>query len=358
MKRHKVLGLMSGTSLDGLDLAYCHFWKKLDRWYYSIEATETIVYPTEMRQKLESAIILSAAELFMLHNQYGEFLGEASRRFIEEKELTVDLISSHGHTVHHRPQDGITVQIGSGQHLANISGLKTVCDFRSNDVALGGQGAPLVPVGDHLLFGQYDYCLNLGGISNISYERDGKRQAYDIGIANMLLNYLARKTGLEYDQDGELASKGKIDESYLQDLNKLEYYELPPPRSTGYEWFQSEVIPIVEKYELSVENLLHTSVIHICQQVAKSVGDQSDIPTPKLLLTGGGAFNKFLVTQLTEMLDGVAEVVVPSKELIAFKEALIFALMGTLRLEREINILKTVTGATRDSCSGVVYYPS
>ena len=358
IKTYKVIGLMSGTSLDGLDIAYCHISKTQDRWEYKIEQTNSISYSTKMKEKLKKSIFLSADELLVFNNTYGQWLGEQVRIFIKENDLHVDFIASHGHTTHHQPENGLTYQIGSGQHLANESACKVVCDFRTNDVALNGQGAPLVPIGDQLFFGNYDFCLNLGGISNISFEKNGKRMAYDIGLANMILNHITQKIDLQYDKGGQLASTGKINPSMLQQLNALEYYKLPFPKSTGYEWFTQKVVPIIEATEDAVENLLHTSIHHLCEQIAIQVKANTNATKSTILVTGGGALNNFLVEILKKKLGTSIEVVVPTNKLIENKEALVFALMGVLRIEREINVLSSVTGAMRDSSSGVVFLPS
>ena len=349
---------MSGTSLDALDLAYCHIWKNLTRWEYEIRATRSIAYDKKRRERLKNAIHLPADQLFVLHNEYGAWLGEEARRFKEDEGLEVDFISSHGHTVHHQPEKGLTFQIGSGQHLANASDIRTVCDFRTNDVALGGQGAPLVPIGDHFLFASYDFCLNLGGISNISFQKDGKRIAYDIGVANMLLNHITAAEDITYDKGGEKARQGQLIPSLLKGLDALDYYQKPFPKSTGYEWFSREIIPIVDSTNAPMENLLHTAVHHICGQIARAIDQLSNSGTKTLLVTGGGAFNTFLIEVLREKTGKDITVKIPSKELIEFKEALVFAFMGVLRIEQEINVLHSVTGARRDSSSGVLYLPS
>ncbi len=358
MKQFKVLGLMSGTSLDGLDLCYCHITKDLDKWSFEIKETKSISYSNDMQSELKDSIYLKADELLQFHNTYGTWLGKEAKQFISEKKLEVDFIASHGHTTHHQPENGLTFQIGSGQHLANESGCKVVCDFRTNDLALDGQGAPLVPIGDQLFFGEYDFCLNLGGISNISLEQKGKRIAYDIGLANMILNYITRKIDLAYDKGGELAAFGKINQNMLDRLNELKYYLLPHPKSIGYEWFVEEVVPIVDITDDSVENLLHTSIHHICEKVAQQVKLNNTKEESSLFVTGGGALNHFLIKVLQEKLGESTKVVVPEKELIEFKEAVVFALMGALRMEQEINVLKSVTGAKRDSSSGVLYLPT
>lgn len=357
MKTYEILGLMSGTSLDGLDLAYCHIWQSGTRWKFKIKETKSVSYDPEMQSKLRDSIFLPAEELLSFHNSYGTWLGEQSKSFIEEHHLNVDCIASHGHTTHHRPEMGLTFQIGSGQHLANASGQKVICDFRTNDVALGGQGAPLVPIGDALFFGEYDFCLNLGGIANVSFDKDGQRIAYDIGLANMILNHITRKNGLDYDKGGQLASSGRVNAELLKKLNDLEYYRLPYPKSIGYEWFVEKVVPLVDGTDDSMENLLCTGIHHICEQIAVQVTVNSRQSENTLLVTGGGALNDFLTQTLQEKLGVGTKVIVPDKKLIEFKEALVFAFMGVLRMEGKTNVLRSVTGAKRDSSSGVVYLP-
>ncbi|MEQ8418760.1 MAG: anhydro-N-acetylmuramic acid kinase [Arenibacter algicola] len=358
MKTYKIIGLMSGTSLDGLDLAYCHIWETPTGWDFEIKQTQSISYSEEMQTKLKNSIYLPADQLLQFHNSYGSWLGLQAKDFIEAHTLEVDFIASHGHTTHHQPQNGLTFQIGSGQHLANESATKVICDFRTNDVALGGQGAPLVPIGDQLFFGEYDYCLNLGGISNISFEQDGKRLAYDIGLANMILNHITKKIDLEYDIGGTLAKTGHINQGMLDQLNDLQFYKLPFPKSIGFEWFVEKVVPIVEATKDSIENLLHTAVHHICEQIAIQVKGHGNKTNKSLFVTGGGALNTFLMDCLQEKLGEETKVVAPSRTLIEFKEALVFALMGVLREEQKINCLSSVTGAKRDSYGGVIYLPA
>ena len=349
---------MSGTSLDGLDLAYCHIWETPTGWDFEIKQTHSVSYSEEMQTKLKNSIYLPADQLLGFHNSYGSWLGLQAKEFIKAHTLEVDFIASHGHTTHHQPQNGLTFQIGSGQHLANESTTKVICDFRTNDVALGGQGAPLVPIGDQLFFGQYDYCLNLGGISNISFEQNGKRLAYDIGLANMILNHITKKIDLEYDKGGALAKSGMVNQGMLDQLNALEFYKLPFPKSIGFEWFVEKVVPIVEGTKDSIENLLHTAVHHICEQIALQVKGHGNKTNKSLFVTGGGALNTFLMDCLQEKLGKETKVVSPSKTLIEFKEALVFALMGVLREQQKTNCLSSVTGAKRDSFGGVIYLPA
>ncbi|TDS13387.1 anhydro-N-acetylmuramic acid kinase [Maribacter caenipelagi] len=358
MKTYKIIGLMSGTSLDGLDLAYCHIWEKNGVWEFVIKETKSVKYSSDMLNTLKNAISLSAEKLIELHNTYGSWLGEQTSIFINENKLEVDYIASHGHTTHHRPEMGLTFQVGSGQHIANATGIKVIADFRTNDLALGGQGAPLVPIGDRIFFNEYDYCLNLGGISNVSFEIKDKRIAYDIGLANMILNYITRKVDLEYDEDGKLARSGGINPEMLERLNNLKYYLLPHPKSIGYEWFLEEVVPIVEETDDTLENLLHTSVHHICDKVAQQINLNFMHDRQQLLVTGGGALNSFLIKTLQQKLGDSTKVVVPEKIIIEFKEALVFALMGVLRVEQLTNVLSSVTGAKKDSSSGVLFIPN
>ena len=358
MKVHKVIGIMSGTSLDGLDMAYCHIWKQLNHWEFEILHSKSIPYNTTMQKKLQDAIKLPADQLLGFHNNYGSWLGQQVRLFVEDAELQVDYIASHGHTIHHQPENGITFQLGEGQHVANACGFKTICDFRTNDVALGGQGAPLVPIGDRLLFKSYDFCLNLGGISNISFELNNQRFAFDIGIANMLLNHITRQHGLPYDDGGKLAKKGTLLPNFIAELNALDYYIQPYPKSTGYEWFVDQIIPILNTVDAPMESLLHTSIHHICEQVAIQVTALASEGQHTLLVTGGGALNTYMMQVLQLKLGDKIRVVIPDKQLIEFKEALVFAFMGVLRSGQEINVLHTVTGAKTDSSSGVVFLPN
>jgi anhydro-N-acetylmuramic acid kinase len=358
MKTHKILGLMSGTSLDGLDLAYCHFTEQKGLWTFDIIKTKSISYATKQQTELKDAIHLSVEDLFQLHNSYGTWLGEQVLDFIEKNQLAVDYVASHGHTTHHRPELGFTVQIGSGQHLANASKQHVICDFRTNDIALGGQGAPLVPIGDQLLFQEYDFCLNLGGISNVSFDVKGKRIAYDIGLANMILNYITRKINLAFDEGGVVARSGNIIPEMLRKLNGLNYYLLPHPKSIGYEWFLEQVVPIVDSTEATTEDLLHTSIHHICEKITQQIQQNTTKSGQKVLVTGGGALNTFLVDTLTDKIGTEIRIVVPEKKLINFKEAMVFAFMGALRAKKEVNVFHSVTGATRNSSSGVLYLPS
>ncbi|MDH7444237.1 anhydro-N-acetylmuramic acid kinase [Aquimarina sp. 2201CG14-23] len=356
-KTYKVIGLMSGTSLDGLDIAYCHIKKDQNSWSFSILKTESVDYDTNFREELKNTVNLNPVALLAFHNRYGTWLGTQVKRFMDQHKVDVDFISSHGHTVFHQPEIGLTYQIGSGQHIANTCNQKVICDFRTNDVALGGQGAPLVPIGDELLFKSYDFCLNLGGISNISFDQNGKRIAYDIAPANMLLNYIISKINLAYDDRGQLSETGTLNQKLLTSLNQLDYYQESYPKSLGYEWFAEKIIPIIENTKDSIENLLHTSVYHIAEQISNVI-KQTEKQKSSLLITGGGAKNDFLIAVLRQKLHKFSTVVIPDENIIDYKEALIFAFMGVLKERNEINCLQSVTGAKKDSSSGIVFHPS
>jgi anhydro-N-acetylmuramic acid kinase len=352
---YRVLGMMSGTSLDGLDMALCHFHRREDAWSYDLVRSGFTEYTPEMKAELEGAIALDAPRLLELDARYGAWLGKEAARFMGTG--TADAVASHGHTVHHRPELGFTYQLGAPQYVATASGMPAIGDFRSADIALGGQGAPLVPIGDRLLFGQYPFCLNLGGIANISFEQDGQRRAYDIGVANMLLNHLVRPMQLAYDRDGQLARAGTPNTSLLRALDALPYYEKPYPKSTGYEWFREVVLPLTEKFPDKPENQLRTGVQHIANQIAVQLHKISGGKGGDILVTGGGAHNAFLIERLQEQLGPGLRIALPDRELINFKEAVVFGFLGALRMAGCPNVLASVTGASRDSCSGVLCLP-
>lgn len=341
---------MSGTSLDGLDIACCTFTGEGNAWKFSIADAETIDYSDTWRKKLEGAHKLSAIELLKLHNEYGAYLGKCVYDFVKKKKVrNIDFASSHGHTIFHQPEQRFTFQLGSGASMAAICMLPVVNDFRSLDMALSGQGAPLVPIGDKLLFGEYNYCLNLGGFANISFDKKGKRIAFDICPVNIVLNHLANRVGKEYDKNGAMAAKGKINKPLLEKLNKLEFYKKPPPKSLGREWVESYFLPILNKSTSSVEDKLATVAQHVAVQISKCVGSKGS-----LLVTGGGAFNNYMIKQLKANMPGIS-VVIPAEEIVKYKEALVFAFLGVLRWEGKNNCLASVTGAKADNSGGSVF---
>ncbi|QTD37285.1 anhydro-N-acetylmuramic acid kinase [Polaribacter batillariae] len=352
MNKKKVfsIGVMSGTSLDGVDLVYANFEKSSYSNFEILHAT-TIPYSLEWKQLLQNAMDLSNKELKDLDVVYGKYLGKIINHFILNFKIkNIDFIASHGHTILHQPQKGITLQIGFGKEIAKITQQKVICDFRTQDVKLGGQGAPLVPIGDKLLFGEYDFCLNLGGFSNISFDKDGERIAYDICPVNIVLNFYANKIGLEYDAFGKIASKGKINDPLLEKLNSLEFYKKEPPKSLGLEWVQQEIFPLIERFEKDVSSILRTFVAHIAIQISKVIaGNQS------VLVTGGGVFNSFLMKQIEKHSN--VKIKENNKKIINYKEALIFAFLGLLKLDNQVNCLKSVTGAEKNHSSGVIFTP-
>ncbi len=347
---------MSGTSLDGLDIACCHFRMREGRWHFYLEQAESIEYSADFQQRLKASVDLSALELLLLNNEFGRHTGKLVKTFLDKYSLEVDFVASHGHTVFHQIDKGLTYQIGAGQELANHTAQRVICDFRTLDVSLGGHGAPLVPIGDELLFSEYDFCLNLGGISNASFRSETGRKAFDIAPANMLLSHILLPTDLAYDDGGQLARTGKVDQQLLDLLNGLNFYQQPFPKSLGYEWFCEAVIPLIDGFGASIEDKLCTAIHHMAFQIAESLKPYANGGT-RMLVTGGGAKNHYLTEVLQQYLGEAIEVVIPEESIIDFKEAIVFALMGVLRLRNENNCLSSVTGASGDCCGGVIYEP-
>lgn len=349
--KYRVLGLMSGTSLDGLDLAIAVFWQEGSGWKYTLEACKTHPYPPGWQRKLAGARKLSGADLEKFSEEYARYMAQEIKLFLRSLGGDrLDLIASHGHTVHHRPHQGITVQIGDGATLFAETGIPVVCNFRQADVELGGQGAPLVPVGDALLFPQFQACLNLGGFSNISFEMEGQRIAYDLCAVNTVLNALAQKLGKPYDEGGALAQSGKMNEALLRDLSALEFYRLVPPKSLGIEWVDAELWPVLNAHPIPERDKLRTYTHHIAQAISNGFECHG---LQEVLVTGGGAYNSFLLSQMREM--SAAKITVPNNDLVAFKEALVFAFLGLLRKLGHINVLASVTGAKKDHSSGDIF---
>lgn len=345
----KAIGVMSGTSLDGLDIAAVEFFLKDEKWNFSLFAADTITYSDEWENKLKTAPSLSGELLTELHSEYGKFIGEQVALFQQNKNFAPDIVASHGHTVFHQPEKGYTLQIGNGANIAALTRTLTVSDFRSGDVALGGQGAPLVPIGDKLLFSEYDYCLNLGGFANISYENNGQRLAFDNCPVNFVLNHFAEKVGLPYDKNGDLGKKGAVNIHLLDKLNKLSFYQSAAPKSLGREWVENEFFPVLNELDISDPNKLRTVYEHIAQQISNSVSGKG-----KMLVTGGGALNSLLIERIIALCS--TEIIIPKKEIIDFKEAIIFAFLGVLRVKNINNCLASVTGAKKDSYGGTLHY--
>jgi anhydro-N-acetylmuramic acid kinase len=343
----KVVGIMSGTSLDGLDLAYCHF-NELNPKEFSIIAAKTIEYPENWIHQLKNCENASARILAELHTLFSQFVAQEVKGFLKAFELPQpDLLAFHGHTIFHRPDLGYTFQLGSGAVLAVVSGIATVSDFRSANVALGGQGAPLVPLGDLHLFGDYDACINLGGFGNVSFLVNNKLVAFDLCPVNMALNELALQKGLSYDKDGLLAASGVVDTVLLGQMNKLSYYAQKPPKSLGREWYLEKFKPLLDQSTAEAENKLATVCEHIAGQISAALNQHQ---LSNVLVTGGGAKNTFLTNRIHKNFKG--EITVPSDQIVDFKEALVFAYLGLLRLQNKPNCLMDYTGALRDISAG------
>lgn len=347
--RYSIAGLMSGTSLDGLDIALCDFFNEKETWSFIIHHGETRRFPEELAVRLRNAHNGSALELASLDKDFGYWCGVQVRDVCLQNQFSPLLVASHGHTVFHNPEKGITCQIGNAACLSVASGFMIVNDFRSADVALGGQGAPLVPVGDHMLFQSFDSCLNVGGIANISFATEKARIAFDIVPANMVLNNLANRLDLEYDDKGAIAASGKLCDKLLMKLNGLSYYKLPPPKSLAREWVSSEIFPLLEEI-CSVPDMLRTYTEHIAIQIAEVICSRS--VNGSVLITGGGTRNDFLVSRINSIIK--SNLTIPAESIIDYKEALIFGFLGLLRILELPNVMASVTGATHDHCAGAV----
>lgn len=354
---YNVIGVMSGTSLDGVDLAHIQFWIKNDRWTFEILESETISYDSNWISILKTAVDYTENQLVELNKNYTQLLASIINVFIKKYAIhNLDAVCSHGHTILHQPQNGFTLQIGNLPEIARLTQQKIVCDFRVQDVQLGGQGAPLVPIGDRILFHEYDYCMNLGGFSNVSFEKNNSRIAFDISAVNTVLNFYANQLGLDYDNKGQISRSGQLNTDLLHELNSLPFYKILPPKSLGFEFVKEVVLPIIEKYSISTEDKLHTYTEHISVQIAFSLNNFETSKEKKrsMLITGGGAYNDFLIERIQFYLPKM-EIIIPSPKILEFKEALIFGLLGVLKMRDEVNALQSVTGAQHDHSSGVIF---
>ncbi|HRA71368.1 MAG TPA: anhydro-N-acetylmuramic acid kinase [Flavobacterium sp.] len=350
---YNVIGVMSGTSLDGIDLSHIKFHLNDSKWTFEILESETIGYSQSWINQLKSAVDYSETELEKLNAAYTKLLATIISTFIKKHKIeNLDAVCSHGHTILHQPEKGLTLQIGNLPEIATLIHQTVVCNFRIQDVKLGGQGAPLVPIGDQILFSEYDYCMNLGGFSNISFEQNGERIAFDISPVNTVLNFYANQLGLNYDDKGKLSRTGDINENLLSELNSLDFYKLKFPKSLGFELVKEIVLPIIESYKISIEDKLRTFTEHVALQTALALPNKKG----RVLITGGGAYNDFIIDRIQSYLPEM-EIIIPSAKILEFKEALIFALLGVLKLRDEINVLSSVTGAKKDHSSGEIYKP-
>ncbi len=350
-ENYSVVGVMSGTSLDGIDLAHLVFSIQNNLWSFEILESETVCYSEDWIRQLKNAVTFSTEELVELNKNYTQLLGNTIADFISNYQIkNLDAVCSHGHTILHQPKKGITLQIGNLPEIASYCGQNVVCDFRVEDVALGGQGAPLVPIGDKILFSEYDYCLNLGGFSNISFEFEEKRIAFDISPVNTVLNFYANQLGFDYDDKGYISKTGTCNAALLMELNNLDFYQTRFPKSLGFEFVKETILPLIESYSISTADKLRTFSEHIALQIGLALPNKNG----SLLVTGGGAYNDFLIKRIKIHLPEIT-LIIPSKKIIEFKEALLFGLLGVLKLREEINVLSSVTGAKKDHSSGYIY---
>lgn len=349
-QNYNVIGVMSGTSLDGVDLAHINF-SKNENWSYKILEAETISYPEKWLKTLKLAVNFSKSELNQLNSDYTFLLAQLVNDFISKHKLhNIDAVCSHGHTIVHKPNLGYTLQIGNLPILSELTNQNIVCDFRVQDVAMGGQGAPLVPIGDELLFAEFDYCLNLGGFSNISFQEKGKRIAFDISPVNTVLNFYANKLGLAYDDKGGIAKTGKCNPILFEKLNNLDFYKLDYPKSLGIEFVHEFVFPLMDSFKIPTNDKMNTFVEHTAFQISRILKKNNS----SLFITGGGVYNEFLIERIRDY-SFPNKIIIPDKNTIEYKEALIFAFLGVLKLRNENNVLASVTGATQDHSSGILY---
>ncbi len=350
---------MSGSSLDGLDIAYCEI--QVDKGEYKWDLLACDVYPfSEMWQlRLKELPYQAAISFARTHTYFGHYMGGFVNDFIKKNEIEPDLIASHGHTIFHDPNKRMTSQIGDGGALAAITGLPVVNDFRTQDIAINGEGTPLAPIVDTLLFKEYDFCLNLGGIANITYTKGTKVIAFDVTACNQVLNALAQVLGLLYDENGNVARKGEYLPSIAAKINALPYFKTNYPKSISNEWVRGKILPVFLDDSENIENKITTACHLIGQHISEAIEqiiEQEGMAAKSLtmLVSGGGVLNTFLIECIQKYCKSV-EIIIPNQEIINYKEAILMALLGVLRIENTANCLSSVTGATRDTIGGAIY---
>jgi len=344
---------MSGTSLDGLDIVLCELSNAKGKWTYHLIKCETVTYSKKWRNELKGALLLSGKDLLRLNRHYGAWVAQQVNHFLSDVDKKPDLIASHGHTLFHEPSVGFNFQLGDGNIIAANTGITTVSDFRSLDICLGGQGAPLVPIGDEMLFAEYSACVNLGGFANVSAQIDQERKAWDICPLNFVINRLMEKVDLPMDKDGRFGAEGIVINELLNRLNALDFYSWNGPKSLAQEWVDENVWPIIEEYEHeALKNIVRTCYEHFSEIIATDLNRR--ITSGKVLFTGGGVYNAFFINLLKTKLN--CEVIIPDDRLVNYKEALVFALLGLLRMRGEANCLMNITGAGSNSSSGSINY--
>ncbi len=355
-QEYYAIGGMSGTSLDGVDLSYCRYFKQAEgKWQFELIAAKTYSYPENLINNIKALISNYTDAHDNLDKTLGAFYANLLQQFVEEYAINqLDFFANHGQTVYHNPAIQKTVQLGCGETIAEQTGIRTINNFRVNDVSLGGQGAPLVPIGDWHFFNSYRYCINLGGIANITIQTPDKVfAAFDICPCNVLLNHYAQQLNLAYDANGDIARKGQLQPTLLEKLNALPYYAEQAPKSLHAQFCLDTFVPIIDAYHLSTEDMLHTLCYHYADQIAKAIESSATHSDDELLLSGGGAFNSFLCEQIQSKT--TTTIHIPDKNIIEFKEAIVFGLLGVLKLENEVNCLKVVTGASEDNIGGEVF---
>jgi anhydro-N-acetylmuramic acid kinase len=357
---YKVIGLMSGSSMDGLDIAYCVLTEIGGQWQYVIEHAACVAFPEKIARQINAITQLPVPEFMKLHTAFGTWMGQQVNAFIDAHQLhhKVHIIGSHGHTAFHFPESNTSVQIGCGAALASVTGINVVSDLRAMDVSLNGNGAPIVPIAEKLLFADNQLCLNIGGICNISYRNnDGAYFANDVCPANRVLNEVVSALNKTYDDKGIEASKGSVVLDVLQQLNTLDYYKKQGPKSLANELGTQIILPILQASGASVQDQLRTMVEHIAEQIALQVQSlhQSN-ESINMLITGGGAYNDFLIACIQQkIIEFNVHITIPAPLVIENKEALAMALIAVLRWREEINVMASVTGASRDSVGGALW---
>lgn len=365
MPQFSVVGLMSGSSLDGTDLAWCTFEfaeenpAQLLNW--TLHKGTTLPYPFEWKERLRNAPQLNGRDLWLLHTELGLYFGNIVNNFLDGVPETVDFIASHGHTVFHYPAQHTTTQVGDGAAIAGVLNLPVIDQFRTQDMAIGGQGAPLAPLADQYFFSDYFACLNLGGITNISIQTPQGYLAFDVGGANQVMDVLMQEIGEIYDEAGQLARTGQLIPELKQAADALPFHTLAPPKSLGNDWVREQLLPIFQDQQYPLQDRLHTYCQHVAGQIAASISqtaqqEQLEVnASQQMLVAGGGGFNLFLCECIASAIHPLQLVIAPP-DIIAYKEAALMALAGALRWQQQPNVLASVTGAQRSVVGGAIHW--
>jgi anhydro-N-acetylmuramic acid kinase len=347
-----ILGAMSGSSLDGLDLAICSF---TDQSIFTIHNSTTIELPLDLRTKLKNFSTLNAFQIADLDAYFALFSAHSIRDFTNNWIGGISLVVSHGHTLYHNPANAVSWQIGNGGIIAAVTGIDTLCDLRVQDVALGGQGAPLAALVDLNLFKDYTGLLNLGGIANITINQSNTVYSWDISPCNQVFNHLAQKEGKEFDKGGSIARSGKILMELIHKWQENTYFSQMPPKSMDNTWVKENYIKEIDKIDQPVKILMASFAEFVAIQLSKDL-KSLDLNPGKILVTGGGAFNAHFISRLKVHLSPLNWVVeVAEESLINYKEAMLMAYMGHRYINKKTNTISTATGAEKDLISGALY---